>query len=423
MDGIKLMALLLLSGVLAFALGQGDMGYQRGDMPRVYLNVDKIHADEEPASLTFMGNDTMRDVGALVRQRGNTNMTAEKMSFNIRFMRNARLFGMDANARWILLGVPFDKALIRTELGFGYARAIGLEGISQTMFCDVYLRGDYHGLYILCEPVTARGLGLDLGAGDFLLEKNVNRTAEGKTYLVTQEGLRFELTADASAQLCADVLNRAERAMVSGVMEEVVKNVDFSWFSDRYYVKDGRLFAGPLWDMDLSMGNVSDLVENEVYDAYNNLRGAGDGSGDSARGLWAQRDWFAYLCADDAFMQRVTARWQEVYPITENLIFDIQTADNPEQKEALQTALLCKQEHPTFAQAEYYWIDELITRCRSSIDQNYARWDVSTRYSAWELRERFDTYDAAAEHLKSWLTRRIDWLSTAFAGHDREMEE
>lgn len=414
-DGIKLMALLLLSGVLAFALGQGDMGYQRGDMPRVYLNVDKIHADEEPASLTFMGNDTMRDVGALVRQRGNTNMTAEKMSFNIRFMRNARLFGMDANDRWILLGVPFDKALIRTELGFGYARAIGLEGISQTMFCDVYLGGDYHGLYILCEPVTARGLGLDLGAGDFLLEKNMNRTVEGKTYLVTQEGLRFELTADASAQQCADVLNRAERAMVSGVMEEyeryidvdsfvnayiaqeVVKNVDFSWFSDRYYVKDGRLFAGPLWDMDLSMGNVSDLVENEVYDAYNNLRGAGDGSGDSARGLWAQRDWFAYLCADDAFMQRVTARWQEVYPITENLIRDNELGMNR--------------------------IDELITRCRSSIDQNYARWDVSTRYSAWELRERFDTYDAAAEHLKSWLTRRIDWLSAAFAGHDREMEE
>lgn len=414
-DGIKLMALLLLCGVLAFALGLGDMGYQRGDMPRVYLNVDKIHTDEEPASLTFMGNDTMRDVGALVRQRGNTNMTAEKMSFNIRFMRNARLFGMDANDRWILLGVPFDKSLIRTELSFGYARAIGLEGIPQTMFCDVYLKGDYHGLYILSEPVTARGLGLDLGAGDFLLERNMNRTAEGKTYLVTQEGLRFELTADASAQLCADVLNRAERAMVSGVMEEyeqyidvdsfvnayiaqeVVKNVDFSWFSDRYYVKDGKLFAGPLWDMDLSMGNASNLVENEVYDAYNNLRGAGDGSGDSARGLWAQRDWFAYLCADDAFMQRVSARWQEVYPITENLIRNNELGMNR--------------------------IDELITRCRSSIDKNFARWDVSTRYSAWELRECFDTYDAAAEHLRSWLIRRIDWLSAAFAGYDREMEE
>lgn len=305
MEVIKLMALLLLTGIFAVALSLGDMGYQRGDVPRVYLNVDKIRPYEVLGSLTFMGNDTMRDVGALVKKRGNSTITAEKMSFGIRFMKNTRLFDMDANDRWILIGVPFDKTLIRTELGFGYARAIGLEGISQTMFCDFYLRRRYHGLYILSEPVTARGLGLDVSAGDFLLERNLDRTIEGKTYLVTQDGLRFELTADASAQSCADVLNRAERAMASGRMEEyerfidvdsfvnayiaqeMTKHIDFAMFSDRYYVKGGKLYAGPLWDLDLSMGNVSDRVKNGQYDTYNNLRGAGDDSGDSARLLGA----------------------------------------------------------------------------------------------------------------------------------------
>lgn len=415
MDWIKLLALLLLAGGLAFALCLGDMGYQRGDLPRVCLNVEKIRDYEVFGSLTFMGNDTMRDVGALVKKRGNSSKNSEKMSFSIQFMREAGLFGMDANDRWVLLGVPFDRTLIRTELGFEYARAIGLEGISQLMYCDFYLKGDYHGLYILCEPVTAKGLGLDLRAGDFLLERNRGRTDEGKTYLVTQEGLRFELTADASAQSCTDVLNRAERAMVSGRMEEyeqyidvdsfvnayitqeVVKDIDFAAFSDRYYVKDGKLFAGPLWDLDLSMGNVSDHAESVRYDTYNNLPGTGDGSGDSAHGLWAQRDWFAYLCADDAFMQRVYARWQEVYPITENLAWDNELGMNR--------------------------VDELVTRYRSGLDKNYTRWEVNKRYSDLELFERFATYDAAVEHLRSWLIRRIDWLSAEFAGHDREMRK
>lgn len=401
MDVMKLLMLLLLACGLTFALNLGDMGYQSGDLPRVCLNVDRIRPYEVPGSLNFMGSDTMRDVGALIKKRGNSTMSAEKMSFSIRLMKNTRLFDMDANDRWILLGVPFDKTLIRTELGFGYARAIGLEGISQTMFCDVYLRGNYHGLYILLEPVTARGLGLD--TGDFLLERNLDRSVEGKTYLVTQDGLRFELTADTDAQFCADMVNRAERAMASGRMEEyeqyidvdsfvnayiaqeMTKHIDFSMFSDRYYVKNGKLFAGPLWDLDLSMGNVSDRVKNAQYDAYNNLRGAGDGSGDSTRGFWAQRDWYAYLCKDDEFMKRVHARWREVYPITENLVRDNELGMNR--------------------------IDELIMRCRGSIDQNYALWDVQTRYSDLEYYDIFDTYDAAVEHLRSWLIRRMDWLS------------
>lgn len=96
-------------------------------------------------------------------------------------------------------------------------------------------------------------------------------------------------------------------------------------------------------------------------------------------------------------MQRVSARWQEVYPITENLVRDNELGKNR--------------------------IDELTACYRSSIEKNYALWDVRTRYSDLEVYENFDTYDAAVEHLRSWLIRRMEWLSAAFAGYDREMGE
>lgn len=46
----------------------------------------------------------------------------------------------------------------------------------------------------------------------------------------------------------------------------------------------------------------------------------------------------------------------------DNLISSMQETDGSEQEGALQTAWIFKREHPIFAQAEYYWIDELITR-------------------------------------------------------------
>lgn len=417
MDAIKIVALFLLVFVLAFALNLGDGDYQKGDLPRIYLNVDRIRPYEEYGSVTLMGHDTMRDVGVLVKKRGNSTINADKMSFGIRFMKNTRLFDMDANDRWILIGVPFDKTLIRTELGFGYASAIGLEGISQTMFCDLYLRGKYHGLYILTEPVTARGLELDVNAGDFLLERNLDRSVEGNLYIVTKKGLRFELTAgtDAWAQeRCIEVVNRAEEAIATGNMgrykefididsfvnayiaQELTKHIDFAMFSDRYYVRDGKLFAGPLWDLDLSMGNVTDRIDNEQYNTYNNLRGAGNDSQDSAQGFWAQRDWYEDLCRDPEFMQLVYERWLEVYPITENLVRDNELGINR--------------------------IDELTARYRSSIEENYKLWNLKTRYSDLECYEIFDTYDQSVEHLRNWLIRRIDWLSEQFEIYNVKME-
>lgn len=420
MDGLKIALLLAVVLLLSLTLDAGWLYPREDELPRLYLSVDRIRPYEEYGSLTVFDGQPMRDIGALVKKRGNSTITADKPSYSVRFYKKASLLGMDANRRWILLGTPYDKTMLRTTLGFEYARAIGMEGVSQTAFCDLYVRGEYQGLYILTEPVTMDGLGLDASRGDFILERNLEREKEDSAFVITDGGLRFELNAGAQApdvQACLEIVNRAERAMRSGdetqyaqyidvdsfvnayIAQEVTKHIDFARSSDRYYVRDGVLCAGPLWDMDLSMGNVSDKRSFEPhYRLYHNAEGDGDGSGDSASAFWAQRDWFAWLCGDPAFMQRVRERWREVYPVTENLVRDNALGQNR--------------------------IDAIAASCAAGLASNYDEdnggWSLGRKYSDLECGTHFETYGEAVEFLRDWLTRRIDWLDAQFAQPDGE---
>ena len=52
------------------------------------------------------------------------------------------------------------------------------------------------------------------------------------------------------------------------IFQEVIKDVDFGNLSTRYYCQDGKLHAGPPWDMDLTWGNISAGIE-PLYTVYN----------------------------------------------------------------------------------------------------------------------------------------------------------
>lgn len=421
MEYMKIAALLLIVVALALALDTPWLSPKAGELPQVYLSVDRIRPYEQHGSVTIMDGDTVRDIGVAVRRRGNSTTNTDKISFSFRFWKKASVLGMDKNDRWVLLGTPYDKSMIRNSVGFDYARALGLEGVPQMRFCELYVRKKYYGLYVLSEPVNLSGLGLDEKKGDFILERNKDRDKEGTIRITTDRGIRFELHVGYEydhAQACLDTVNAAERAICTldmaqyaqyidvdsfvnaYIAQEVVKHIDFAQFSDRYFVRDGKLYAGPLWDLDLAMGNVSAKRNfDEKYALYHNAKGYGDESGDSTSGFWAQRDWFEYLCQDPAFMQRVAQRWKEVYPITENLIKENALGESR--------------------------IDYNVRACAPGIGNNYDEengWSISQKYSDLETWTPFANYQEAVEHLRGWLERRILWLDTQFDEISRREE-
>ena len=53
------------------------------------------------------------------------------------------------------------------------------------------------------------------------------------------------------------------------VIQEIAKSVDARWYSSIFftYVPDGKIKMGPLWDFDLSFGNV-DYADSEFTDGF-----------------------------------------------------------------------------------------------------------------------------------------------------------
>lgn len=357
-----------------------------------------------------------------IRLRGQSSKLTKKKSFNIKFLEKVEFMGMDPGKKWSLLANPFDKSLLRIVLGFDAADAFGLPYVSQTRLCKLWLDGVYQGIYVAVEPVDEgkNRVDIDITAGDYLLERNLFRAEEGVPYAVTIACQRFEINepeAATQAQIdqCTLFLNQVEQSLQTYdhteyekyvdiesfvnfyIFEELIKELDFGEYSTRYFIKDGMLYAGPPWDLDLSMGNVSTSMNEDKYRTYNNRSGFGDNSGDSANGLWANnKDFFQWLCQDPYFMERVAERWQQVRPIAENLYQDNGLGENR--------------------------IDRYLGAHLQALESNYspdgAGWNVAVPELTFGERNPAKDYLGNVESLRAWLQRRVAYLDTQFVSEN-----
>ena len=148
------------------------------------------------------------------------------------------------------------------------------------------------------------------------------------------------------------------------LVNEVFKNVDGASASFYLYKKrGGKIFFGPVWDFDLSIGNAG-------YD------GVGNSSG------WHIRNapWFAQLFKDPAFQAKVKARWK--------VLKDEGKLDYIEQ----------------YAQARVTWLD-------TQQKKNYQLWSVND-FAAWIQHTPLGSYDLEVQALISWQKARIAWMDT-----------
>lgn len=368
------------------------------------------------------GEGSLEEQTVRIRHRGNLSLKyAEKKSYNIKFESKVSLLGMEKGKKWTLLADPFDKTLLRPILAFEYAQSIGIEVTSQTRLCRVWLNGKYQGVYTALEPVDdgKRGVDINLENGDFLFERNFNdkRNEEGVTYFTTAYGMRFELNApetptDDQLTQIKNTVNNLENIIRTMdfdryskvidvesfvnfyIFQELVKDVDFGHFSTRYYVKDGILYAGPPWDLDLSMGNLTKNHYEDTYKEYHNLSGYGNGSGDSTHGFWAnEKDFYRWLCQDEQFMKLVAKRWAELKPMTDNLV---------------------RANELGLSRIDWY-----LKNAGEVLESNYSKdgagWPLSYKLVSLEYDEPAKDYIGNVEILRNWLIGRIAWLDEAFS--------
>lgn len=123
-------------------------------------NMDYIHAykeNKESGSILVVQADGTVDYDKgldQIKGRGNTTWTnLEKKPYNIKLEKKASLLGMDTSKKWCLLANGQDHSLIRNKVAFDLADEVGLNYSPDSQYVDLYLNGEYAGVYQVSEKV------------------------------------------------------------------------------------------------------------------------------------------------------------------------------------------------------------------------------------------------------------------------------
>lgn len=153
----------------SFTLTCGNVSYnvkvlQSENSGTIYINtesgnMDAIHADkshkESGDIIVLDGNGNVQYEGELssIKGRGNSTWLQTKKPYNIKLDKKADLFGMGKNKSWCLLASATEPSFIRNKLVYDFAYNIGVETTGFAHYANLYLNGEYAGLYILSEKV------------------------------------------------------------------------------------------------------------------------------------------------------------------------------------------------------------------------------------------------------------------------------
>lgn len=284
---------------------------------------------------------------ASISCRGNASWTeTKKKSYGVTLAMPSDLLKMGAAEHWILLANSLDGTHVRNKIVHDAAKAVGLAYTADLEWIDLYLNGEYAGLYLLSEKNEIHPERVDIKPeNSFLISGEMESRLINRNipYISTtaKQAMRIRypknMDEDATAEL-AGRLQSVENAIlskdsidpVSGkrledlidldsfaqryLLDEVFGNVDGGMFSQFYYYigsdSSGRLYAGPAWDYDLTMG--SDYMwESWNPEAFYANRPSIKPGIDSV--------WTYGLCQKDFFTNRVIELYRErILPFLES---------------------------------------------------------------------------------------------------------
>lgn len=106
---------------------------------------------------------------AEIHIRGNSSRRFDKSSYAINLVDEngennwQEVLGMDAHHEWVMHGPFLDKTLIRNYMWYNIAGEM-MEYAPNVRFCEAFIDGEYQGVYLITETITAgkNGSRLDL---------------------------------------------------------------------------------------------------------------------------------------------------------------------------------------------------------------------------------------------------------------------
>ena len=358
------------------------------ELPVISIHTNGVPVDSKEyvdMTMSLTGTDEpLWNVGGQVRLRGNSTAGLDKKPYRIKLDRKHSLFGLDKAKSWVLLADYLDPSALHN-----YA-ALTLAGTSEQFDfvptphkVNLYMNGEYAGLYTLCEQVQENPGRMDLefeitpqmtDARDynFLVCMNYNApekpgAEEGVTYFYlsncdryfeleypTREDFsserRFRRFFDSLESFIRDAVTAYQTRDLAYIEEntdvdslvdmliidEIMGERDHHWKSFYLYYRgaDGdatdvdKLRFGPPWDYDFCMFTEWTGEPNEEYVIKNTLN-------EGELNLF-----YRPLLAEESLYRRVKLRYNEHFaPALNDVIRSVE-----EQADAMPESLALNQD-------------------------------------------------------------------------------
>jgi len=367
------------------------------------------------------------NIGIEIRGQSSQMFPKKNYSIELRTINgadtSASLLGMPTEEDWVLYAPYSDKTMLRNALTFHLGSRMG-EWQPRNRWCEVYLDGDYAGIYQLMETVKRDSnrvdisklrpeeiTGDDLTGGYIFKADKIDNYGSDEYFQIKpsvhygdSDDYRFtyvypkhdEIVSEQKAYIrkfLTDLENSLNGSSFSDpaagfrkyldvssfvdfqIIQELVNNVDGYRFST-FFHKDkdsngGKLHAGPLWDFDLCYGNedYTDFnlaTDTWLYPKFQDRYGG-------------RMHWWARLMEDLGYRAVFISRWKEL------------------RKQAFHTDSIMA------------FIDNTIEYLGEAVDRNFERWPVIGEY-VWPNYFIGETYEDEVVYLKEWIEARVNWI-------------
>ena len=373
--------------------------------------IEAAKGNGEPGLYCMVDADGgVRATGTLkkLKSRGNATFLEDKKPYQMTLDDPADLLDAGMQDKYILLANRQDQSLLRDRIMYDMAGEMGLAYSPVSRFIDLYVNEEYRGSYQLCEKVeTGHGrIEIDTETKEtetgFLVTLEYayeDRLAEAEYYFTTEKGQNVVIKrpknpTESQLAYIEDCFQEIEDMIASGkldgdrldvtsfarkyLVEEIGKNLDAMYASQYFYQdalsgeEDAKLYAGPVWDYDKTLGNP--LIEHTRPVDYQ-----------EPRGIFA------------ATKQENASWWYDLYQIPafrEAVIREYEKTALP----AIRTMLDGR-------------IDEYCNEIWDSAQMDYMRWDPFEDFKYEEELEFEREYQAEIDNIKAFLTERAEFLS------------
>ena len=291
--------------------------YATYELPIVNISVDgqAIESKTEYVDMTFsMENteDILVGIHGGIRLRGNSTAGMPKKPYRIKFAQKQSLFGLEKAKSWVLLAEYLDPSCLHNYAAMYLGAASDELAFTPTIHhVNLYLDGEYMGLYSLCEQVEEERLGIeqkitadmtDLMDFSFLVCMDERAPEEDEPYFfVASVGKYFQLKYPQQDDFVsqkqykrfmnqletyyhdmANAFNSRNQAWFKKniytdaladhlIIDQIMGEKDHVWKSFYSYHDatdenlKGKLSFGPIWDYDYSLYTPWTGEPNESY--------------------------------------------------------------------------------------------------------------------------------------------------------------